>query len=87
MGRTIDYARRDSNPQLMVPKTRDNSSEAMLNKCFAENQAGDLAFCLALLAKKSADLALLVERWDDITKAVRAGIVAMVNAAGKAPRR
>jgi hypothetical protein len=41
-----------------------------------------LASCLALLAKKSPDLALLVERWDGLPEAVRAGIVAMVKASG-----
>jgi hypothetical protein len=40
----------------------------------------DLAFCLALLARKSPDLALLVERWDGLPDVVRAGIVAMVKA-------
>jgi hypothetical protein len=40
-----------------------------------------LASCLALLARKSPDLALLVERWDTLPEAVRAGIVAMVKAA------
>jgi hypothetical protein len=41
-----------------------------------------LAFCLALLAKRLPDLALLVERWDEIPEAIRAGMVAMVKAAG-----
>jgi len=40
----------------------------------------NLAFCLAFLAKKSPDLALLVERWMDIPEALRGGIVAMVKA-------
>jgi hypothetical protein len=40
-----------------------------------------LASCLALLARKSPDLALLVERWNDLPEAVRAGIAAMVKAA------
>jgi hypothetical protein len=35
---------------------------------------------LALLAQKSPDLALLVERWDALPEAVRTGIVAMVKA-------
>ncbi len=48
-----------------------------------ENATGVLASCLALLAKKSTDLALVVERWDTLPEAIRAGIVAMVNAAGK----
>jgi hypothetical protein len=42
----------------------------------------NLASCLALLARKSADLALLVERWDALPETVRAGIVAMVKATG-----
>jgi hypothetical protein len=37
---------------------------------------------LALLARKSADLTLVVEQWDKLPHSVRAGIVAMVKAAG-----
>jgi hypothetical protein len=33
--------------------------------------------------KMALDLALIVERWDDLPEAVRAGIVAMVQASGK----
>ena len=40
----------------------------------------DLAFCLALLARKSTELALIVERWYNLPLPVRAGIVAMVQA-------
>jgi hypothetical protein len=36
---------------------------------------------LAFLSRKSPDLAMLVERWDALPEAVRAGIVAMVKAA------
>ena len=41
----------------------------------------DLAFCLALLRRKSPDLALLAERWDALPEALRAGIMAMIRAA------
>jgi DNA-directed RNA polymerase subunit RPC12/RpoP len=44
----------------------------------------DLASSLALLAKKSPDLALVAERWEALPEAVRVGIVAMVKAAGYA---
>jgi hypothetical protein len=37
---------------------------------------------LALLARESLDLALIVKRWEALPEAVRAGIVAMVRAAG-----
>jgi hypothetical protein len=40
---------------------------------------------LAHLARKSPELALLVERWDALPEVVRAGIVAMVKATE--PRR
>ena len=40
----------------------------------------NLAFCLALLRRKSPDLALPVEQWEHVPEAVRAGIVAMVKA-------
>jgi hypothetical protein len=36
---------------------------------------------LALLARASPDLALIVERWESLPEALRAGIVAMVKAA------
>lgn len=42
------------------------------------NQPDNLASCLALLARKSADLSLLLERWEELPVAVRAGIVTMV---------
>ncbi|MHC4441610.1 MAG: hypothetical protein ACYTF1_10670 [Planctomycetota bacterium] len=35
---------------------------------------------LALLRQKSPDLALVVERWDSLPQAVKAGIIAMVKA-------
>jgi hypothetical protein len=38
---------------------------------------------LALLAKKSADLALLIERWETLPEALRAGIMAMVRQANE----
>jgi hypothetical protein len=44
-----------------------------------------LAYSLARQVEKSPDLALVVEHWDSLPDAVRAGIVAMVKAA--APRR
>jgi hypothetical protein len=46
-----------------------------------ESDAERLAFCLAHLTQKAPDLALLVESWDALPDAVRAGIVAMVKAA------
>jgi predicted ATPase len=48
---------------------------------FPAADAERLASCLALLTQKSPDLALLVESWDQLPDAVRAGIVAMVKAA------
>jgi hypothetical protein len=39
-----------------------------------------LASCLALLREISPDLALVVERWDELPEAVKAGIMAMVKA-------
>jgi hypothetical protein len=66
------------------PATTSNASVT------SDNPENDLASCLALLARKSADLALLVARWDALPEAVRAGILAMVKAAsgpGNNPNR
>jgi hypothetical protein len=46
-----------------------------------DDSAQGLAFCLALFAKTSPDLAFIVERWDSLPEAIRAGITVMVRAA------
>jgi hypothetical protein len=38
---------------------------------------------LALLARKSPDLALLVERWDRLPEPIRRAILALVESAGQ----
>jgi hypothetical protein len=40
---------------------------------------------LAFLWQKSADLAMVVDRWDSLLDAIRAGIVAIVKAAISGP--
>ena len=42
------------------------------------NDAENSADYLALLVRKSPDLALLVKRWDTLPEAVRVGIMAMI---------
>jgi hypothetical protein len=56
------------------------SAQALDNSGFPVGDTERLAFCLSLLTRKSPDLALLVERWDSLPDAVRAGIMAMVKA-------
>jgi hypothetical protein len=43
----------------------------------------DLAFYLALLAKKSPDLATIVQSWEKLPEAVRAAITGLVKATAK----
>jgi hypothetical protein len=50
----------------------------MISAC--ETAGKNSADCLALYVPKSSDLALVVERWNMLPEAVRAGIVAMVRA-------
>jgi len=49
----------------------------------SENDPERLAFCLALLARKSPDLARLIDAWPTLPAALRAGILAMIDAARK----
>jgi hypothetical protein len=42
-----------------------------------------LAFCLAFLAEQMPDLGAVVEAWPTVPAALKAGIVAMVKAAGR----
>jgi hypothetical protein len=55
-----------------------SKSTNLLSSTTSENDAENLAFYLALLAKKSPDLALVVKQWGNLPEAVRAGIIAMV---------
>jgi hypothetical protein len=62
-------------------KTNSESPQVPNNQSDAEIAPPVLASCLAFLAAKSPGLGLVVERWESIPEAVRAGIVAMVEAA------
>ncbi|MCZ6654505.1 MAG: hypothetical protein O7D91_15935 [Planctomycetota bacterium] len=48
-----------------------------------KHDAENSADYLALLERKSPDLALLVKRWDTLPEAVRAGIMAMIRASNQ----
>jgi hypothetical protein len=45
----------------------------------SENHEKNLAFCLAFLNAKSADLARVVERWEVLPEHIRAAILALVD--------
>ena len=68
-----------------VFETGSDSPQPPIASATSDDSRENLASCLALLAKQSPDLALLVEAWDTLPDAVRAGIVAMVKAAS--PRK
>ncbi len=61
-------------------QSADAGTQRLTSIATSENPSSVLASCLAFLNRKSPDLALLVERWDVLPEAVRAGIVAMVKA-------
>ena len=68
-------------PGMADLQSADASTQPHGTSSTSANDAERLAFCLALLSQKSTDLALLVERWEVLPDALRAGIVAMVKAA------
>jgi len=73
-------------PGMADLQSADATTQPIVSTDTSENASRDLAFCLALLTRKSPDLALLVERWDALPEALRAGIMAMVKVAhGAAP--
>jgi hypothetical protein len=67
----------------------DECSQSHCKSCLSCNCQQDpesvLASCLALFAEKDPDLALVLNAWPALPDALRAGIVAMVKAAGIAP--
>jgi len=63
-----------------VFKTGGATSQRIGNSGVSADAPTDLASCLALLAQISPDLALVVQHWDALPQAVRAGILAMVKA-------
>jgi hypothetical protein len=70
----------------LEPRTyglKDSSAGNLSLECTAtsDDPEKNLASCLALLAEKSPDLALVLGRWNSLPEAVRTGIVAMVRAA------
>ena len=67
-------------PGMADLQSATRSTQPVISKDTSANDAERLAFCLALLNQKSPDLALLVERWDVLPDAVRAGIIATVKA-------
>jgi hypothetical protein len=64
-----------------VFETGSAETQPVVKSKACENNANNLASCLALLAKKSPDLVHVVENWHSIPEAIRAGIIAMVKAA------
>ena len=67
-------------------KVRSRDDASRVKSSTSDNPESVLASCLALLKTKFPDLALLVERWNALPDAVRAGIVAMVKASGEGTR-
>ena len=49
-----------------------------MESSISEDDPAVLASCLTLLARTSADLAIVIESWDDLPEVIRAGILALV---------
>ncbi len=64
-------------------QSANSTTQPLTDYSTSENDFERLASCLALLTQKSPDLALVVQRWDSLPDALRAGILAMIEAAGK----
>ncbi len=61
----------------------ENRCAPVVSSCNSEtsnNGESDWALCLALLARKAPDLALVIQRWSSLPEAVQTGILAMIRA-------
>ena len=61
------------------------SPQATIGKVVAQTPSDALAQTLARESPSDPDLALILERWPTLPEAIRAGILAMVRAAGEQP--
>ncbi|HYV35515.1 MAG TPA: hypothetical protein VE988_07420 [Gemmataceae bacterium] len=66
---------------MSVFKTDKENTQPLTTPIVAETAQTDLAFCLALLAKKSGDLALVVDRWETLPTPIKAAVMALVRSA------
>ncbi|HUT12475.1 MAG TPA: hypothetical protein VMY42_18395 [Thermoguttaceae bacterium] len=67
-----------------VLKTAGISTEPPQRQQVTETDPESMAHCVALLVQSHPGLALVVETWPELPEAIRAGIAAMVKAAGEA---
>jgi hypothetical protein len=65
-------------PGMADLQSATDTMQPIANYDGSDNDAERLASSLALLARKSPDLALIVERWDTLPEVLRAGILAMI---------
>jgi len=57
-------------------------SNSLDNKAVTANPDESVASCVPFLREKAPDLAEVVEAWDHLPEAIKAGILAMVQALG-----
>jgi hypothetical protein len=60
-------------------QSANDATQPVANYDTSENDSERLAFCLALLARKSPDLARVIDAWPMLPAALRAGILAMID--------
>jgi hypothetical protein len=61
-----------------VFKTAAENAQGQTRQQVTDTGVGSVAYCVALLADESPDLAVVAEAWADLPQALRTGIVAMV---------
>ena len=69
-------------PAMADLQSAEQSLQGSSVTAFTIRHRNDLAHYLALLKQESADLAVIVEAWAELPEAIKAGILAMVQASG-----
>jgi hypothetical protein len=64
---------------LRFTKPESETLNQLNNQALTETGETVLASCLALLAEKDPDLALVVERWPDMPEHIKAAVKALIN--------
>ncbi|MGC9258578.1 MAG: hypothetical protein ACP5I8_00665 [Phycisphaerae bacterium] len=81
-GESTDWRRWESNPHLRIANAPTKVTKPLINQHETHGANEPMARNGALSAQKDARLGALIDAWDTLPEAIKAGIAAMVKSVG-----